>query len=138
MLGIGQADKRQLFNMPIIRQCFLDFRPNSDDFRLPFRELFIVLAQLRHVLPAMLSKETAIENQDNMLFPLEVGKLDHIAFCIVRRKIRCHVGLSHFYHCTHPLHTFMINNIIIAERNVMDNIPSSGLIRYISGKDRVI
>jgi len=47
----------------------------SDDYynRLPFEKLLVVLAQLRHMRAAERSSKTAIEDQQDVLFTLELG-----------------------------------------------------------------
>jgi hypothetical protein len=88
MLRIWQSNKRKLFFCPIFLKFPVILRADNDNFGIPFHKLLILLTQLRHVPTAERSDESAIKNQNDMLFVLKIRKPKGLAIEIIQGKIR--------------------------------------------------
>jgi hypothetical protein len=100
---------------------------NNDDLGLKFLELCVILAQLRHVPAAERSHKTAIENEQNTLFPSERRKLEPISSVsqLINLWRRCVDG--------YPLRHILTYLIMIASQNAFESSYSlSSLIGFIS------
>jgi hypothetical protein len=62
VFGIGQANERQRFLLPVLGECSGIFGTNNKHFDVTGDKLGILLAQLRHVRAAERSHEAAIEH----------------------------------------------------------------------------
>ncbi len=69
MVGIGNADKRHFVIMPPPGESCGILRTDGNYFSIALNKFLVVLAQLRHMLPAMRSKEAAVKDQKDILFP---------------------------------------------------------------------
>ncbi len=87
MLGVGYAGEGHLVTYPEVRKGFGVLRPYGDDLGLTVDELSIVLAQPRHVPPAVGSAETAVKHQHDVLLAGIVREFNRIAGGIGRGKI---------------------------------------------------
>jgi hypothetical protein len=68
MLGVRDTGKRHVFPAPPIGKRFGVFRSDGDDLGFTPDELWVILAQLRHVPAAVRSAKAPVEHQDDILF----------------------------------------------------------------------
>jgi hypothetical protein len=75
MCWVRQPNERKIFAIPIIFELSLVFRPNNQDNCISVQKFFMILAQLRQMRLAKWSDKAPVENQNNVLFFSESGKL---------------------------------------------------------------
>jgi hypothetical protein len=77
-LGVWQPNEGQVVFTPVPLKGFGVFRANHHYFRAPLNKLWIVLAQLRHMLLAERSNKSAVENQDDMRLAPALGQAHRV------------------------------------------------------------
>jgi hypothetical protein len=87
MLWVGQANKWKAMLLPVIHKGCCIFRPDHYDLGILHQKLFVIAAQLRHVLLAERSEEAAVEDQKNILVVFEIREADLISFEIRQREV---------------------------------------------------
>jgi hypothetical protein len=94
---VTQASKRHIMTAPPLGKLRQSFGPNGNYLRSTRYEFFVVLSQLRHVLAAVWSAETPVEDQDNGLFALIARQLYFFAISILQIEIRGQNGFFRTY-----------------------------------------
>jgi hypothetical protein len=89
MFGVRQANKWQVFILPVALESSGVIRPYGDDFRLTGGESRIVIAQAREMGAAVGSHKAAQEDQDNVFLVPELEQADRVALDIGQFKIGC-------------------------------------------------
>ena len=87
MLGIGQADKRNPFILPILLEYCKRIRTNCQDHHITICEFFILVTQARQLRAAVGSHKAAQEGQHHRP-PAKIRQTSAIAFYIFKFKIR--------------------------------------------------
>ena len=72
MAWVGQTDEGQFVFLPIAGKSAGIFGTEYQNLGILFYEFIVILAQLRHMPLAERSEETAIENQQHILFVLKI------------------------------------------------------------------
>ena len=87
MPGIGQADKWDLFILPILLKGRGRIRAHCQDNRIAVCEFFVLITQARQLRTAIGSHKAAQEGQHHGP-PAKIGQTLAIAFYIFKLKIR--------------------------------------------------
>lgn len=98
MAGVGQADKIQLFFLPILLKCRSIFGTHYNNQGISRFEGLRRLTQLRHVLAAKGSSKAAVEDQQQVIAAL-IAELKGIPIRIGKLKVRRRgVDLNFWHH----------------------------------------
>lgn len=87
MLGIGQADKRNPFILPVLLEYCERIRTNCQDHHITICEFVMLVTQARQLRAAVGSHKAAQEGQHHGP-PAKIGQTSAIAFYIFKFKIR--------------------------------------------------
>src|SRR5512136_712220 len=86
-LGVREPDEGQVVLAPIPLKGFGVFQADNHHLSSPLNELWIVLAQLRHMLLAERSNKPAVEYQDHVRLAAALGQANRVTPEIVQGKI---------------------------------------------------
>lgn len=87
MFWIRQADKGNLFILPVLLECRTGIRANRQDQHIAVCEFFMLITQARQLRAAVGSHKAAQEGQHHGP-PAKIGQTPAIAFYIFKLKIR--------------------------------------------------
>ena len=102
-LGVRQADEGQIVLAEIGLEGLGVFRPHHNDLGLPAGKFLVVLAQLRPMLLAEGSSESAVEHQQDIGLSFKIRKLDSLSLKICQGKIGCGGVEGYFGHLCLPI-----------------------------------
>lgn len=89
MLRVCESDKWHLVRRPKQFECRRAIRTNRQNFRIAFYKFLIVLTQLRQMLAAVWSSESAQKRQHDIFFGAKIRQANFVAIRIGQCKVRC-------------------------------------------------
>ena len=69
MIGVGQADERNVFIRPVLPERSRRVGTDRQDYRVPSYELFVIITQTRQLRAAVRSHEPTQEGKNNGVLP---------------------------------------------------------------------
>ena len=85
--GIRQADEGQIMLPPVSRKGSGIFGTQHNHLSLAFNKFLVILTQLRHMLLAKWSSETAVEYQQHMHAAAKIGQVNQLTLEIGQAEI---------------------------------------------------